>query len=215
MVWTAPRTWVTGEVVTGAFLNTHIRDNFLETETQKVTTAGDLIRGAGANTVSRLAIGPDGYYLKVTAGLPQWDFQGLTWESRFAAVASWSDADENKFFTTSTPTEGTSWLFRGLVPFSPQGLGLSVNNSIRSPFSGSAQGGGGLRIQANGVTRVTNGTYVFQGSSAGGSDAASAQDFVWVFAVVAASYSGFQFQGSAGRDLVVPTGGYLEGFRIA
>lgn len=27
MAWTAPRTWVTGEVVTAALLNTHIRDN--------------------------------------------------------------------------------------------------------------------------------------------------------------------------------------------
>lgn len=33
MAWTAPRTWVTGEVVTAALLNTHMRDNlnFLKT----------------------------------------------------------------------------------------------------------------------------------------------------------------------------------------
>ena len=30
MAWTAPRTWVTSEVVTAAILNTHIRDNLLE-----------------------------------------------------------------------------------------------------------------------------------------------------------------------------------------
>lgn len=29
MVWTAPRTWVTSEVVTAAQLNTHLRDNLL------------------------------------------------------------------------------------------------------------------------------------------------------------------------------------------
>ncbi len=29
MAWTAPRTWVTGETVTAALLNTHVRDNFL------------------------------------------------------------------------------------------------------------------------------------------------------------------------------------------
>ncbi len=29
MAWTAPRTWVTGEVVTSSIMNTHIRDNFL------------------------------------------------------------------------------------------------------------------------------------------------------------------------------------------
>ncbi len=27
MAWTAPRTWVAGEVVTAALLNTHVRDN--------------------------------------------------------------------------------------------------------------------------------------------------------------------------------------------
>lgn len=30
MSWTAPRTWVTGEVVTAALLNTHIRDNQID-----------------------------------------------------------------------------------------------------------------------------------------------------------------------------------------
>lgn len=29
MAWTAPRTWVAGEVVTAALLNTHLRDNLL------------------------------------------------------------------------------------------------------------------------------------------------------------------------------------------
>lgn len=29
MAWTAPRTWVTGEVVTASQMNTHIRDNLL------------------------------------------------------------------------------------------------------------------------------------------------------------------------------------------
>lgn len=30
MAWTSPRTWVAGEVVTAALLNTHLRDNLLE-----------------------------------------------------------------------------------------------------------------------------------------------------------------------------------------
>ena len=29
MAWTSPRTWVVGEVVTAALMNTHVRDNFL------------------------------------------------------------------------------------------------------------------------------------------------------------------------------------------
>lgn len=30
MAWTSPRTWVAGETVTAALLNTHVRDNLLE-----------------------------------------------------------------------------------------------------------------------------------------------------------------------------------------
>lgn len=30
MAWTSPRTWVAGEVLTAALLNTHVRDNLLE-----------------------------------------------------------------------------------------------------------------------------------------------------------------------------------------
>lgn len=30
MAWTAPRTWIAGEVVSAALMNTHVRDNLLE-----------------------------------------------------------------------------------------------------------------------------------------------------------------------------------------
>lgn len=38
MAWTAPRTWTTGELVTAAIMNTHIRDNqlYLKTEVDKI-----------------------------------------------------------------------------------------------------------------------------------------------------------------------------------
>ncbi len=46
MAWTAPRTWVTGEVVTAAIMNTHLRDNLLallpstaEVQTSETETA--------------------------------------------------------------------------------------------------------------------------------------------------------------------------------
>lgn len=38
MAWTAPRTWVTGEIVTASLLNTHLRDNMLT-----VTPAGAIL----------------------------------------------------------------------------------------------------------------------------------------------------------------------------
>jgi hypothetical protein len=33
MAWTAPRTWVAGEIVTAAYMNTHVRDNLLTLST--------------------------------------------------------------------------------------------------------------------------------------------------------------------------------------
>ena len=34
MAWTAPRTWVTGEIVTAALMNTHLRDNMLDIDSR-------------------------------------------------------------------------------------------------------------------------------------------------------------------------------------
>jgi len=44
-IWTAPRTWVTGEIVTAAQMNTHLRDNLEYLKAQD--DAGMLYRGAG------------------------------------------------------------------------------------------------------------------------------------------------------------------------
>ena len=57
MAWTAPRTWTTGELVTAALLNAHVRDNLLETYPAKVTTAGDIAYATAANAIARLPIG--------------------------------------------------------------------------------------------------------------------------------------------------------------
>ena len=51
MAWTAPRTWVTGEIVTSSNMNTHVRDNLLETAPAKVATAGEEVIADGANSI--------------------------------------------------------------------------------------------------------------------------------------------------------------------
>ncbi len=43
MAWTNPRTWIVGEIVTAALLNTHVRDNLLA-----VTPAGAMLDYGGA-----------------------------------------------------------------------------------------------------------------------------------------------------------------------
>lgn len=68
MAWTTPRTYTTGELVTAAILNTHVRDNLLETAPAKITNIGDLLVGAGLNSLKRLALGAAGMVLKVNTG---------------------------------------------------------------------------------------------------------------------------------------------------
>ena len=72
--WTAPRTWTTGEIVTAAILNAHVRDNLLETAPAKVTTQGDLVYATAANTIARLAKGTARQQLAMNAGAtaPEW-----------------------------------------------------------------------------------------------------------------------------------------------
>lgn len=60
MAWTAPRTWVTAEIVTAALLNTHVRDNLLAINTLFDIAAGTyadggLFLGSAAAAVTILA----------------------------------------------------------------------------------------------------------------------------------------------------------------
>lgn len=51
MAWTAPQTWVANAVLTAAQLNTHLRDNLLETMPAKALTEGSIFVTAGANSI--------------------------------------------------------------------------------------------------------------------------------------------------------------------
>lgn len=79
MSWTAPRTWVTAEVVTAAMMNIHVRDNLLETAPAKVTTAGDILYATAANAIARLAPGNANQSLVMNTGgtAPQWADPGM------------------------------------------------------------------------------------------------------------------------------------------
>lgn len=86
MAWTSPRTWVSGEQLTAALLNTHVRDNLNETAPAKVTTKGDIVAATAANTIARVAVGANGAVLVAdSAATP-----GLRWSptSKTAAAGS-------------------------------------------------------------------------------------------------------------------------------
>ena len=56
MPWTAPRTWVVGEVVTAANLNTELRDNMLMTEAALATTAGGIYTKGWGTTLGEMDV---------------------------------------------------------------------------------------------------------------------------------------------------------------
>jgi hypothetical protein len=91
MAWAAPRTWVTGETVTAALLNTHVRDNFLETSAATVTTAGDISYADAANSMgSRIAIGTAGWTFVSNGTTPTWRAtDGLVGDATYTAAAAW------------------------------------------------------------------------------------------------------------------------------
>ena len=55
--WTAPRTWVTGELVTASIMNVHIKENLLETAPEMITQEGELIVGAGDHELEAVNLG--------------------------------------------------------------------------------------------------------------------------------------------------------------
>jgi hypothetical protein len=64
---------VTGETVTAALMNVHVRDNLLETSAAQVTTAGDITHADAANSMIRLGIGGAGAVLTSDGSTPSWD----------------------------------------------------------------------------------------------------------------------------------------------
>lgn len=51
MVWTAPITFLDDDPLTASIMNSHVRDNFLETGPGKATTASRLLTTAGTNNI--------------------------------------------------------------------------------------------------------------------------------------------------------------------
>ncbi len=98
MSWTAPRTWVTAETVTAAIMNTHVRDNLLETVPAKAVAAGDIFYATAANTIAKLAKGTDDQVLR-GGTVPAWSDQG--------DLMQLSHDVDNANFTMSTSFQST------------------------------------------------------------------------------------------------------------
>lgn len=55
MAWTTPRTWVAGETVTAAIMNTHVRDNLTAAATTFIADSGAVVSSVTLSTTSAFA----------------------------------------------------------------------------------------------------------------------------------------------------------------
>lgn len=63
MAWTAPRTWVAGEVLTASLLNTHLRDNLLAISDPWTPYTPTWTASGGGNSIGNGSVG--GRYLAI------------------------------------------------------------------------------------------------------------------------------------------------------
>jgi len=140
MAWTAPRTWVSGETVTAALMNTHVRDNF--NALQVVTTKGDLIVATASVTLTRLPIGTDGDALIADSVASM----GMRWSSTNKAAVAGSAKGVILNPTLTAIANGNA--LRGI--------------SIDGIIAGSATFTGltlrGLQVNGSGFTKTGSGT---------------------------------------------------------
>jgi hypothetical protein len=76
VAWTTPRTWVSGELVTAALFNTHLRDNLSALDGGRLAitsqAAGDVVYASSSTALARLAKDA-GKFLKSGASAVSWD----------------------------------------------------------------------------------------------------------------------------------------------
>lgn len=173
IAWVSPRTWSTGELVTSALANTHWRDNLLETAPAKVTAAGDIVYGTGANALARLAIGASPKVLTGGASAPSWAnptlFSGTTDVTADESTTSSSYTDLTTAGPAVTLTPGETMEHLIMVQAYMQ---TSVAGTTLAYMSPSIAGGAAADVNAaltSEVNRLTLSRTLINASVASGS----------------------------------------------
>jgi hypothetical protein len=130
MGWTAPRTWVTGEIVTAAELNAHVRDNM-----------NFLKSGVVASTTVTANVGPTSSTTElVVASAPAVTFDGTT---QVEVMFSWYNVtltvatDSFKILLYDGPTAGSGTnVAQWLLTIAANG-GSGVTRAILTPSAAS------------------------------------------------------------------------------
>jgi hypothetical protein len=94
MAWTTPRTWVSGELVTAALMNSALRDNLNMLDGGRLAiasqAAGDVVYASSSTALARLAA-DSGKFLKSGASSVSWESAGAN-SSPYITAAVGSDA---------------------------------------------------------------------------------------------------------------------------
>ena len=116
--------------MTASQLNTHLRDNLLETAPAKVTTAGDLVYATAANALARLAVGAAYKPLRVNSGAtaPEWAGLGIVQAITAALTSNVAiGTGLTSIITVNITTVGGSVLVLVTVPYT---ITASATNQI-------------------------------------------------------------------------------------
>lgn len=180
MAWTSPRTWVALEVLTAALLNTHLRDNLLETAPAKVTTQGDLTYATAANALARLAKGTAGQALVMNAGAtaPSWGDNGI--EAQFQEMLERGVRRQFSMLGPPSNRAAAGVVYTDSLPWGPGWAGyLSGTGATAVPVT---------------ATGATQGMWVFTTGATSGNEAgvvgpsvAAARDWTLVGRVIVPS----------------------------
>ncbi len=81
MAWTAPRTWVTGETVTAALMNTHIKDNFLS-----IGPTATVVKQTDETVVTSTTLQDDDELLWAMGATESWVFHLGLWFTESAGT---------------------------------------------------------------------------------------------------------------------------------
>ena len=172
MAWTSPRTWVTGEVVTAAELNAHVRDNTIALRMQFVTSLpGSPADGNLVCLVDSLTVPTYQWQLRYVSGISD----AYKWVCVGGAPAYDFDGSDNGTTDTSYASGGASVTLPGIAGIYDIAFGVSGN-----PGGGASSVGGMVTFVTN-VTFSASDTYAvachaaaFGGTSGAGTPPSSA-----------------------------------------
>lgn len=202
MAWTAPRTWVTSEVVSAAIMNTHVRDELLETAPSKASAAGQQPWSTAVNAIAMVTAGKyksadesvnnsttlqnDDHLAFSIAANEVWAFRAFL------------------YFTIASGNPGIKWTFT--VPASCTGFYTAIdgpqNIDSAAAIAAELTNIAIATTRAWGITGVTSDLVIFDGVIINGANAGTIQ-FQWAQNSAVAS------------NLTLKAGSYLDLKRLA